>query len=276
MDNELGVFLRARRARVAPADLGLPEGERRRTPGLRREELAAAVGVSVDYYTRLEQGRESRPSVRLVRSLQVVLRLGEDECAHLDSLVLRAAGARARAGAPPEPTQAQRRLVETVSPAPAYLLSRVSDVLAVNAEGLALLPGLAEAPARMNTIRYIFRDPRAREILGDWAASCADNVAHLRSVGTADPHAADLAALVAELSAASPEFAGLWARYDVRRWSSRTKSFRHPVAGELELTSQTLALPEGGRRLVVYQAEPGSAAEKALALLGAEPPEEMP
>ncbi|GIG64317.1 helix-turn-helix transcriptional regulator [Phytomonospora endophytica] len=267
MDNELGVFLRARRARVTPADLGLPDGDRRRTPGLRREELAAKAGVSVDYYTRLEQGRESRPSGQVVRALQAALLLNADERAHLDALVARASGTAVEPVPAPEVTPAQRRLVEAVRPAPAYLLSRVSDVLAANAEGLALLPGLAGAPARMNTIRYVFLDPAARERLGDWAASCADNVAHLRSVATTDPGAADLAELVGELTAASPEFTALWARYDVRKWTGRAKVFHHPGAGELSLTSETLTLPEGGRRLVVYQAEPGSPSAAALARL---------
>ena len=249
---------------MTPADVDLPEGDRRRTPGLRREELAAKAGVSVDYYTRLEQGRETRPSAQVVRALRSALLLNADECAHLDALVLRAAGTAAERMPAPALTPTQRQLVEAVRPAPAYLLSRVSDVLAVNAEGLALLPGLADAPARMNTIRYVFLDPTAREFFGDWAASCVDNVAHLRSVATADPDADDLAALVAELSEASPEFAELWARYDVRKWTGRAKVFHHPRVGELSLTSETLTLPEGGRRLVVYQAEPGSPTAFAL------------
>ena len=267
--NELGTFLRARRARVTPADAGLAPGRRRRTPGLRREELASLVDVSVDYYTRLEQGRETRPSPRLVRALQTALRLGPDECAHLDALVLKASGADVRRErASKDVPESMRLMLAAVRPSPAYLLSRVSDVLAANAEGLALLPGIADWPReRWNTIRYVFTHPGAPGYLGDWAKSCVDNVAHLRSVLTADPDAADVRALAEELSSRSGHFAELWARYDVRRWSGRTKTFRHPELGDLVLTSETLSLPEGGRRLVVYQAEPGSPTHQAIARL---------
>ncbi|GLZ81238.1 transcriptional regulator [Actinorhabdospora filicis] len=247
MSNALGTFLRARRAALSPADVGLPRGTRRRTPGLRREELAALAGVSVDYYTRLEQGRETGPSPQVLRALATALQMDAESAAHLDALARPPLAApEAREGVPDTVV----RLVETVRPNPAYVLNRVADVLAVNPEGLRLMRGLDDWPReRWNSVRWIFTHPAAREVLADWAHSAADNVAHLR---TQEPQAPDVAALVAELSEVT-EFAELWRRYEVRAWNSRVKTFHHPEDGELRLVSQSLTLPGGGDRLVIYQ-----------------------
>lgn len=247
MTNALGVFLRARRAALSPTDVGLPTGSRRRTPGLRREELAALAGVSVDYYTRLEQGRETAPSDQVLRALATALRLDAEAAAHLDTLARPPLATTHDADVP----EAVLRLVETVRPNPAYVLGRAGDVLAVNPEGLRLMRGLDDWPReRWNSVRWMFTHPAARELLADWAHSAADNVAHLH---TQDPHAPEVAALVAELSAASAEFARLWERYEVRAWSGRVKTFHHPEDGELRLVSQSLTLPGGANRLVIYQ-----------------------
>lgn len=246
MTNPLGVFLRARRAALSPADVGLPAGVRRRTPGLRREELASLAGVSVDYYTRLEQGRETAPSPQVLRALAVALRLDADASAHLDALTRPPLAARDEGEVP----DAVLRLVETVRPNPAYVIARNGDIRAVNPEGLRLMYGLGDWPReRWNSIRWIFTHPAARELLADWDHSAADNVAHLRTV---EPGAGDVAALVGELSAV-PEFAELWQRYEIRAWSGRVKTFHHPEDGELRLVSQSLTLPGGGSRIVIYQ-----------------------
>src|SRR5580692_11020593 len=188
---ELGRFLRIRRGGVRPADVGLPAGTGvRRTPGLRREELAALAGVSIDYYTRLERGKETRPSPAVVDALARALRLDEEEHEYLRALAAQAAR---RAPEPPPPPS------RTVRPNPAYVLSRTNDVLAANPGGLHLMPGLAGWPARQrNTIRYTFLHPTAHDLWPGWEAKARGCVAHLRAVAGRDPDAPDLAAIVGE------------------------------------------------------------------------------
>jgi transcriptional regulator with XRE-family HTH domain len=245
----------------------MPLRRRRRTPGLRREELATLAGVSVDYYARLEQGRETRPSASVLRALAGALGLTDEEHAHLAAL----AGARRFAHVATGTVEVDPGLLQllaTVRPAPSYLLSRVSDVHAANPEGLAMLPGLTDWPAeRRNTVRYLFTHPAAEKLFGDWEGSAASNVAHLRTVLTAEPEAADVAALVAELSEASVDFARLWRRYDVAAWTPKTKTFHHPDVGDFTVDSQTLTVTSTGQRLVVYQAPPDSADHRALGRL---------
>jgi transcriptional regulator with XRE-family HTH domain len=240
MANELGEFLRARRGRLGPEDVGLPPGlGPRRTPGLRREELAAVAGVSIDYYIRLEQGKETNPSGPVLDALARALLLDAEERAHLYALANQVAG---RVAGPVLGGSRQVRpgvvqLLETLRPYPAYVLSRTSDVLAANPEALALYAGLAAwPPLRRNTIRYTVLHPGARTLLG-------------------------------ELLPASPEFARLWERHEVRHRRWERKEFRHPRVGELTLTTEILYLPEDGQRITIYQAPPGSRDHDALALL---------
>jgi transcriptional regulator with XRE-family HTH domain len=262
-------FLRIRRGRIGPADVGLPTGPgTRRTSGLRREELAALAGVSVDYYTRIEQGRETAPSDSVLDALARVLRLTDDEHAHLLALADLLAGRTPRRR-PVDPQPARpglRLLLESVRPSPAYVLNEVNDVLAANPEGLALLPGLGDwPPGHRNTIRYTFLHPAARRLFADWARVARNSVAHLHTAELTTP--APTAALVAELSAASNEFATLWSRHDV--WIKRggETAFRHPVIGPLTLTNEVLTTAGDGQRLLVYQATPGTAEYDALVLL---------
>lgn len=262
-------FLRIRRGRIGPADVGLPAGPgTRRTPGLRREELAALAGVSADYYTRIEQGRETAPSDAVLDALARVLRLTGDEHAHLLALADRTAGRTPRRRparrAPARP--GLRLLLESVRPSPAYVLSPVNDVLAANPEGLALLPGLGDwPPGKRNTIRYAFLHPAARTVFADWDRVARNGVAHLRTTEPAAPGPA--AALATELSAASDEFAALWRRHEV--WVKRggETAFRHPVAGPVTLASEVLAAADDGQRLLIYQAPPGTPEHDALVLL---------
>jgi transcriptional regulator with XRE-family HTH domain len=266
----LAAFLRARRARVRPEDVGLPVGVGlRRTPGLRREELAALAGVSVDYYIRLEQGKETNPSSAVLGALASALRLDEDARAHLFALADHVAR-RKPAHHPPDRTvtASMRLLLENLRPCPAMVLSRTSDVLAANPEGLALFHGIAEwPPARRNTIRYMFRHPGAQALFGDWRSSAAGAVADLRTVLATDPDAPDVSALVEELSAASPEFASLWERHDVRRKSGTQKILHHPTVGTISLAWEVLRSGDGGTRLTVHQAAPGTPDHDALSLL---------
>jgi transcriptional regulator with XRE-family HTH domain len=269
---ELGRFLRARREGVRPADVGLLPGTgSRRTPGLRREELATLAGMSIDYYTRLERGKETRPSPAVVDALARALRLDADEHEYLRSLAAQAA--RRAPQPPPAPSRSVRRtvsmLLETVRPNPAYVLSRTYDVLAANPGGAQLHPGLAEWPARQrNTIRYTFLHPAARDLWPDWEQKARGCVAQLRAVAGADPDAPDLAALVGELLVKSPDFGRLWGRYEVRRAGDGEKVFRHPAVGTITLAHEILDLNRAdGQRLVVYMATPGTPDHDAMVLL---------
>jgi transcriptional regulator with XRE-family HTH domain len=270
MASELGEFLRVRRARVRPGDVGLPSGTgSRRTPGLRREEIAAVAGLSIDYYIRLEQGKETNPGGSILDGLARALRLNEEEHAHLHALANHAAGriARSLPQASRVVRPGVRQLLESVRPCPAYVLSRTSDLLAANPEALTLFAGLADwPPERRNTIRYTFFHPAARELFADWDHSAETSAAHLRSLAADTPDDLDVSALITELLDGSPEFARLWQRHDVRHRRGEAKPFRHPRVGEFTLTTEALYLADG-QRMTVYQAEPGSRDHDALTLL---------
>ena len=262
-------FLRDRRGRIGPAEVGLPSGlSARRTPGLRREELAALAGVSVDYYIRIEQGREKAPSDAVLGGLAKALRLSADEHAHLLGLADQVAGrtARRQSAAARPVTPGLRLLLESVRPSPAYVLDAVNDLLAVNREGLALMPGLDDWPAgQRNLIRYTFLHPAARELFADWDRVASNSLAHLRTAELTAPE--QTAALVAELSEASGEFAALWRRHDVRVKRAGSTEFRHPVIGRVTLANEVLSPAGESQRLVVYQAPPETAEHDALILL---------
>jgi transcriptional regulator with XRE-family HTH domain len=270
MANALGDFLRARRARVQPSNVGLPSGTgTRRTPGLRREEIAALAGLSIDYYIRLEQGKETNPSGAILDGLAQALRLNQEEHAHLYALSNHVAGRTARTV--PRVSRVVRpeilQLLEALRPLPAYVLTRTSDLLAANPESIALFAGLADwPPERRNTIRYTFFHPAARELFTDWNRAAETTTAHVRSLAADTPDDPDVAALIAELLDGSPEFARIWQRHDVRQRRGGIKSFRHPQVGEFTLTYEVLYLADG-QRISVYQAEPGTRDHDALALL---------
>jgi transcriptional regulator with XRE-family HTH domain len=265
----LGQFLRNRRGRIGPTEVGLPAGtSRRQTPGLRREELAALAGVSVDYYIRLEQGRDTHPGAAVLDALATALRLDDDERAHLHSLAHNAANR--------TPVRAPRavsvrtgllQLLETVRPTPAYVLDPTSNILAANPEGSQLMTGIdAWPPTQRNVVRYVFTHPAAREVFVSWRRMAEDCVAHLRTVAASDSGSPELAALVTELSAASAEFAQLWQHYDVRVKSGSRRTFHHPAVGNFELTSEILTAVDS-QRFVAFQATPGSTDHDAIILL---------
>lgn len=265
--SELGAFLRARRARVRPADVGLPPGIGvRRTPGLRREELAALAGVSIDYYRRLEQGVERNPSTAVLDALARALLLDEDAHVYLYSLADRAAER-----TPPRVGSARRavrpeveQLLDALRPRPAYVLGPASDMLCANPEALQLFVGLADwPPARRNTIRYVFLHPNAHDLFVDWHEAASSGVANLRAA----QDTAEAAALVEELTAESRDFARLWDRYDVAPRRGGPKAFNHPDTGPIKLIHEVLVLADDRQRLAVYQVPRGSADGDALSLL---------
>ncbi|TDC73628.1 helix-turn-helix transcriptional regulator [Streptomyces hainanensis] len=269
---ELGRFLRARRTQVSPQEVGLTLGPGlRRTPGLRREELATLAGISIDYYVRLERGKETRPSPSVVDALARALRLDEDEHGHLRNLAARAARYAPELPAPPSRTVRPhlKLLLETLRPNPAYVASRAMDLLATNPGGLALYAGIEEWPVKQrNLARYLFLHPAARDVFDDWENQIRFCVGSLRALAGTDPDAPDLAHLVGELLLKSPDFASLWERYDVRGRPFGHKVFHHPTVGTIRLSYQGMDL-EGtpGQRLGVYVAEPETPDHDAMLLL---------
>ncbi|MFD3308679.1 helix-turn-helix transcriptional regulator [Streptomyces sp. NPDC058694] len=269
---ELGRFLRACRARLAPEEVGLVAGGgRRRTPGLRREELATLAGISIDYYARLERGTETRPSPSVIDSLGRALKLEDDERDHLRALA--ALAARSVPQSPSAPNRTVRPgvklLLESLRPFPAHVFSRTGDVLAYNPGGLRLVAGLDDWPAEQRNIaRYVFLHPGARVLFDDWDNQVRSCVNGLRALAGMEPDAPDLTQLVGELLLKSPEFARLWERYDVKGHTYGRKTFHHPEVGDLTLGYQTLQLQGSPANcMVVYYAEPGTPEHDALALL---------
>ncbi|WP_037571183.1 helix-turn-helix transcriptional regulator [Phaeacidiphilus oryzae] len=270
---ELGRYLRARRTQTTPAQAGLTVGTGiRRTPGLRREELATLAGISIDYYVRLERGRETRPSPAVLDALARALRMDDQEQQHLRRLATRAA--RYTPEPPPAPSRTVRPhlklLLEALRPHPAYVVSRSLDLLAWNPGGLALYAGVDDWPVKQRNIaRYLFLHPAARDLFaGNWEKQITGCVARLRALAGTAPDAPDLAGLVGELLLKSPDFAGLWERYEVTSRKPAQKTFHHPQVGTVTLTAQSLQA-EGtpGQRIGVYTAEPGTPDHDALVLL---------
>jgi transcriptional regulator with XRE-family HTH domain len=256
-DNRLGEFLRARRALVSPQDAGVPEYGRRRVKGLRREELAMLAGVSVDYYTRLEQGRERNPSAQVIDAIACALRLDADATAHAHKL----ARSPRRRPAPRSVRPAVHQLLAGFS-GPAFVYDRAMDVLAHNDLAAALHPTFATGG---NPVRMLFLDPGAPEFFPDWDEAARTTVAGLRH--EADLDDPRLTQLVGELSLKSEPFRRLWARHDVAPKRHGTKRIRHPLVGELELEWEAMTLSDG-LTLIAYHAPPGSRSAEGLALLG--------
>ncbi len=282
MESGIGEFLRARRARTTPADVGLRPGPgQRRVPGLRREELAQVIGLSVDYYVRLEQGRRANVSDAVLEAIARALHLTADERAHLFALARQrrpgqwagqegaGQGGTGRGAARARPVEAGvRELLDQMERVPALVLGRRTDVLAWNAAADAVFAMSAREPSRRNAARDVFSRPEARSDYLDWEHLAGDVVAHLRLDAGRHPGDPLLAALVGELSITSPRFRELWARHDVRQKTAGLTRLTHPLVGELALSYQALSLSADPDQLVVaYTAARGSATEERLALL---------
>ncbi|MEU6380174.1 helix-turn-helix transcriptional regulator [Streptomyces sp. NPDC046909] len=265
---ELADFLRRGRARLEPSDVGLAPGARRRTPGLRREEVAALAGMSVDYYTRLEQSRGPRPSRQMLTALARALRLTEDERDHLFHLT---------GEEPPrrEPTSAHVRpglllVLDRLHDTPAHVVTDCGEVLAQNAMSRALTgDALARPPRDRNFLRRFFLDPASRDLFPpeDIPAHARAHVANLRAVSAARPDDPAPAALVAELRTSSKEFATLWNDHEVAIRRQSTKRFRHPAVGLLELDCEILLNQDDHHLLIIHTARPGTDSYERLRLL---------
>ncbi|MCC9309601.1 helix-turn-helix transcriptional regulator [Kitasatospora sp. RB6PN24] len=261
-NNELGEYLRARRAIVTPRDVGLLDGGDRRVPGLRRDEVALLAGVSTDYYIRLEQGRERNPSEQVLRAIAAALRLDGAAAGHLFRVGLPVFAA---AAAVPTVAPELVRLMHGMRDVPAFVIGAAQDVLAANAMARELYRGFARYD---NLLRMIFLDPFAREFYVDWDKAAHTAVGNLRASSSQFPEDERIERIVGELSVRSPAFTGLWARYEVRPRTQEDKHFRHPRVGEVRLHFEALAVTSApGQHLSVYSAEPGSASADALALV---------
>jgi transcriptional regulator with XRE-family HTH domain len=264
-DNALGAFLRARRAALRPADVGMPTHGVRRVAGLRREEVAVLAGVNADYYARLEQGRERHPSPQVLASLGRALRLDADARDHLGRL----AGVPSPgppAGAPDTVDATLRQLLDGYPHTPAFVIGRTLDILTANALAQALFSPFGTAG---NLARMIFLDPAARTFHVHWEEAADAAVANLRQAAGFPGEGPRVRALVAELSGRSPEFAALWEAQAVRGKTRGVKHLRHPDVGPLTVTYHTFDVRDApGQQLVIYHAEPGGPGAQALALLG--------
>jgi len=271
---QLGEFLQTRRSQVRPAEVGLTGyGDRRRVPGLRREELAQLAGVSASYYARLEQGYSLNASPAVLDAIARALRLNEAERRHLYDL---AAGSRARTStrrsSPERMTSELTHLVEAMGETPVLVLGRHSDVLAWNRTGHALFAGHLDPTGpqrprdRPNMARLVFLDPHTRDLYADWPAKARAVVGTLRLAAGQHPDDAAISALIGELSVRSSEFSDLWAAHRVKVGADATYEMRHPLVGVLTVTQQVLRA-ERGRSVVVTTTEPGSPSRAAMSLL---------
>ena len=258
--NSLGEYLRARRELVDPASVGLRVTGVRRTPGLRREEVATLAGISADYYLRLEQGRDRHPSAQVLTALARVFDLDAAATAYLLSL------------AEPQPSRARRPPRRTVPKGvlqllevldlPAFVEDRMFDVLAANPLATALSPSIR--PGR-NRLRSLFLDEDERALHPDWEQATAGLIASFRASIGSDVDDPRIAQLVGELSLGSDHFRRLWGRHDVRSLGGGVARLDHPRVGMLELSREKLPIGDsGGQLLVIYHAEPGSASSDAL------------
>ncbi|GAA4994733.1 helix-turn-helix transcriptional regulator [Actinopolymorpha pittospori] len=263
--SDLGAYLRARRAQVTPGEADLPSTGYRRVPGLRREEVALLAGVSVDYYIRLEQGRERTPSAQVIDALTIALRLDEDGREHL----FRLAGMSPRARVAAVDDRVDPSLLQLMAAwpdNPAIVYNRAYDVLASNAIADALFHDWSHSH---NLMHVVFTDPAARTFYQDWHDVARNSVAGFRLGYGKAPHDPRVRQVLTELLDQSPEFAKLWARHDARGKALERKRFHHRDVGKLTLTMQTFDVRSSpGQELVVYHAEPASASSQALSLLG--------
>jgi transcriptional regulator with XRE-family HTH domain len=265
--NELGEFLKARRAELGPRDVGLAETGPRRVPGLRREEVAQLTAISTDYYTRLEQGR-MQASAPVLSTLARVLQLDDDQKKYLFSLAGKTptrSPRRTRQKVQPP----LRRLMEDLTATPAIVMGRRMDVIAWNSLAAALVTDFGRIPEKQrNYVRIVFTDPAMRTLYHDWETVARTCVAQLRMEAAKYPDDPRLAALVGELSVQDEHFREWWAARHVATLGVGTKTLHHPVAGALSLDWDTLtASTDPDQQLVIWTAEVGTPSHDGLRLL---------
>lgn len=274
VEDEITPFLKARRAALDPAELGLPNGvTRRRVNGLRREEVAQLAGISVDYYTRIEQGRAPAISDAVLDAIARALRLTDHEHTYLRNITAprrrNAAGACAPADRPQVRPQIQE-LLDAMTGVPAIVNGPGTDILAWNrlADLVYAMDFAAMPEEDRNGARMVFLDPRARELYPDWEHIAEDTVSVLRADVGRYPEHGRAYRVMCELREKSEEFRRLWENQDVRDRDNGVKRVLHPEVGELVLTFEALELPtDPGQRLCTYTAPTGSETERKLRAL---------
>jgi hypothetical protein len=270
---EIREFLGTRRAKITPERAGLPNygGDRRRVPGLRREEVALLVGISSEYYTRLERGDATGVSDSIIEGIAQALQLDEAERLHLLDLLRGAATTR-----PPRRRPAQQRVrpvvqrvMDSMIGTPALIINGRGDILGANPLGRALFSPVCDDPGKPpNNARFIFLNPHANEFFRDWDLVANDTVAMLRAEAGRDRYDRRLTDLIGELSTRSENFRRRWAAHNVRIHNTGTKLLNHPVVGALDLQFETFTLgADPSQILVTYAAEPASRSQAALNLL---------
>ncbi len=264
--NPIGDYLRARRAQVRPQDVGITVNSHRRVPGLRRDELAMLAGISTEYYTRLEQGRDRHPSAQVLDAVAGALSLDREATAHLHDLADPAPRRRRMPYRTERVRPSVARLIESWELTPAYVQGRYLDVLASNRMAVALSPVYAPGT---NLLRAVLLDPAAQAFLTGWESRVGGLIASLRAAAGADVDDRRLAELVGELSVRSDLFRRLWPRHDVRpQPGGGVHHLHHPRVGDLELQYDKFAVTGAEDQLmVIYHAEPASRSGEALSLL---------
>ena len=280
---EMRDFLASRRARIRPEDVGLPAGSNRRVPGLRREELAALAGVSVSWYIRLERGDAVGASDAVLDAISRTLRLNGIERRHLYDLTR---GTSSGEPKPPRRRASSRAIRSTlqlvldqITTMPAVIQNDRTDVLAANALGRALYPGLIKDTAgSWNHARYIHLDPHSQRFYSDWDEIAGYSAAMLHVAAARNPYDRDLSNLIGELATQSEEFRVRWATHNLHEYQAGVKRVHHDAVGDINLIYETLSLPgDPALTMFIYTAEPGSASADALRLLAAHPlPEPLP
>ncbi|MFE1177173.1 helix-turn-helix transcriptional regulator [Streptomyces sp. NPDC058773] len=252
---QLGAFLRSRRERLTPAEVGLPQTARRRTPGLRREELALLAGISATWYTYLEQGREIRASEQVLTALATTLRLDRHERTHLLQLAGHAPADEFEDRDPLTPEAAAVPLL--LQPSPACLIDGTYDVLSHNQAAEALFPRLIdpEAGRPPNFLRWTFLEPVARDIVLDWEPEARALLARLRTQSERHPADPRYARLIDELTTHSPEARAWWPHYEVQPRHSGNKRLRHPQRGPVDYAYTAFHLAEQPEHTLVIYAE---------------------
>ena len=272
---EASEFLKSRRAKVTPEQVGLHvvDGDQRRVPGLRREEVAELASVSVDYYTQLERGHVDSASDSVLNAVAQALRLDEAERVHLFDLARAGGDARPRQSADVVRPSVQRTL-DAFTGGMALVRNRRWDYLAANSLGRAVYTHIFDGQTGPpNHVRYVFLDPRAKTFFNDWPAVAHDTARILRAESGRDPLDPRAAALIDEMLEASAEFAAIWERHDVRLPAAGLHRFNHPDAGTLDLVFESAALradPE--LTLLLATPEPDSPTAAALERLTATAP----
>lgn len=271
---QLGRFLRSRRARLTPSDVGLPNGFRRRTPGLRREEVALLAGIGATWYTWLEQGRDIHPSSEVLSALADALHLNATERQHL-FILNDSASPEVRSTGPERVEEPLRRMLDSLTSQPAYVLGRRWDVLAWNRAAELLFGDYGQLNGNQRNIMHIvFANKKHRELLIDWSDVAATVLAMFRADSARYAGDPEFERLIGTLGSLSPEFRELWSRQDVLRSLSNHKRIRHPIAGRMTFEYTSFAVTgSADMKLIVYTALPqDKTAEKLNALLAASTP----